>query len=101
MKDDKSGKYFKSVDNSNIPVDSSVKRFEKSILFDAIAAHEDQPTYDDFVNTIDTKYVFGREVRTFDGRYHGRVEETRNPKGKNLTREERIVWTIKYYRETL
>ena len=36
-----------------------------------------------------------------DGRHTGRVEETRNLKGKGLCREERRVWTITYYRETL
>ena len=40
-------------------------------------------------------------LRPFDGRYPGKVEETRNLERKNLDREERRVWRIKYYRETL
>ena len=34
-------------------------------------------------------------------RHPGRVEATRNLKGRTLSREERRVWTIKNYRETL
>ena len=101
MQADQTGKYFKLVDDNNIPADSAIERFEQSIAFDAIAAHEDQPTYDDFVNVNDPKYFVGREVRPLDGRHPGRVDQTRNLKGKGLSREERRVWTIKYYRDTL
>ena len=70
---DKNGKYLKLVDDINITVYSAVEILEKSIVFDAIESHEYLPTYDDF-----SMLLIQNILRPFDGRYPGKVEETRN-----------------------
>ena len=96
---DNTGKYFKSL--SSHPTDITIERFEVSVAFDAITAHEDYPTLEDFEENIDPTYLLGRPVCPLEDKYPGRVEETRNLRGKELTREERRVYVVKYYLNTV
>ena len=43
----------------------------------------------------------GRPVCALEDKYPGRVEETRNLRGKELTREERRIFVVKYYLNTV
>jgi hypothetical protein len=77
---DNTCKYFKNV--SSQPTDITIERFEASVAFDAIEAHEDYPTFEDFEQNIDPNYLLGRPVRPLEDKYPGRVEGTRNLRGK-------------------
>ena len=92
---DSTGKYFKHL--SSHPTDLTIERFEASVDFDVIEAHEDYPTLEDFEQNIDPTYLLRRPICPLEDKYPGRVEETRNLRGKELTREERRIYVVKYY----
>ena len=48
-----------------------------------------------------TLIFLGRQVNCFDDKYPGRVEEFKRRRATNLSRDQRLVFKIRYYYESI
>ena len=81
-------------------MDSAIERFDGSVAYDAIDAHEDDPTYQNFANAINPDFTLSREVQPLDGRYLGRVEKHFYKRGVEY-RHQRRMYNVRYYNDSL
>jgi len=100
---DTTGRYFKStIADGSLPEDVAIDRFRSQrIAFDAIERHEQIPTYEDFNHAPDENFFVKSDVQPLDGIYPGRVESWKMKRGKNLQPDERVMFTVKYYKEVI
>ena len=70
------------------------------MAYDAIDAHEDDPTYQDFADAMNPDFILSREVQPLDGRYPGRIEKHFNKRGVEY-RHQRRMYNVRYYNDSL
>ena len=96
---DNSGKYFKTTTGS--PVDNTIERFQKSMAYTAIDAHENLATMNEFEDSNDPTFFLGRLVKCFNDCFPGHVEKYSYKRDKNISRECRLMFNVKYYFEAI
>ena len=95
---DTTGKYSKTTEGT--PIDNAIERFQSSMAYTAIAAHEDLPTIDDFESCHNPNFFLRRQVKCLNDIYPGHVAKYSYKRGKDLDQNSRLVFVIKWYFES-